>query len=134
MRDRREKRRVKTAGAWPALLAVLALLVQGLIPAAAMAYEARADVPAMVVLCTADGARTVAVPSDSQDHKGFAGLKCHDCVMASIAAVTPPAPQVAPVRYVQIVRLEARRIDAIRQVARPPPRPPSQGPPGLFNR
>jgi hypothetical protein len=127
-----EKRQTSVVGALPALLAVLSLLVQALIPASAMAQEFRSQAHGRtVVLCTADGARAVEVPAEDH-HKGFAGLKCHDCVMASIAAVVPPAGEAAPVRYSQILRVERRRATAGRAIERPAPRPPSQGPPDQF--
>ena len=124
-----KNRQVSVAGALPLLLAVLSLLIQALIPASAMAYEFRSQTSSRtVVLCTADGARSVEVPAEDH-HRGFAGLKCHDCVMASITAVEPPAGQAAPVRYSQIIRVELRRSIAGRAITRPAPRPPSQGPP-----
>jgi len=130
-----EKRRISASGALPALVAVLALLVQALIPASAMAQEFRSRASTQtVILCTADGARSVEVAAEKvpgqEHHTGFAGLKCHDCVMVSIAAVMPPAGDPAPVRYSQIIRVELTRTKAGRAIERPAPRPPSQGPPG----
>jgi hypothetical protein len=79
-------RRGQSRSTWPiALLAMLALLVQALIPAAAMAHDARAASPA-IVICTADGAKTVQVAGEKQAPKGFDGYACYQCVAASLAA------------------------------------------------
>ena len=126
-------RRVQSRSTWPiALLAVLALLVQALIPAAAMAYEARNG--QSLVICTAQGAKTVTVDGKKQAPKGFGGYACYQCVAASLATVDTPAAQVSlPVLYaarIQIAPPLARRGHA---PARAPPRPPSQGPPSFLN-
>jgi hypothetical protein len=127
-------RRAQTRTTWPiALLAMLALLVQALIPAAAMAHDAAGQ---SVVICTADGARSVEVANGAlgdvigkKDSKGFAGLPCAQCVAVSLATTTPPDVAVAPVLYA--ARLEAAPHAALTGVAlaRAPPRPPGQGPP-----
>jgi hypothetical protein len=127
-----KNKKVSAAGALPALLAVLSLLVQALISTSAMAYEFRSETSSRtVVLCTADGARSVEVPAEDH-HKGFAGLKCHDCVMASLAGMLHPAGDAAPVHYSEIIRVELRRASAGRAIERPALRPPSQGPPDRF--
>ncbi len=109
-----------------AWLAMLALCVQGLSPAAALAAEAEGR---SIVICTADGAKTLhGVAAPGSEGQGFAGLKCADCVFASLAGVTPVAAAV-PVSYAYA----ALRTPAVRSAkplgARAPPRPPSQGPP-----
>ena len=114
-----------------ALLAVFALMVQALIPAAAMAA---APGPAgALVICTAFGAQTVTPdgkPAAPAPRKGFAGMPCRDCLAAAMSAVAPaPAPAVQPVVY-QAARLEHAppvRLDPPN--ARAPPRPLGQGPP-----
>jgi hypothetical protein len=117
-------------GALPAALALLALCIQLLIPAASLATEAKTDART-VVLCTIDGAKTVTVPGGDTQHHGFGGLKCHDCVMASIAAVSPGEALALPIRYAAEKRLAP--IDRASRLpgARAPPRPPSTGPPAL---
>ncbi|MES2033149.1 MAG: DUF2946 family protein [Pseudomonadota bacterium] len=129
MRIGRENRRDKSTGALPALLAVLALVVQLLIPAASMAYEARVGRGPLIVMCTADG--PVAVSSaDQPDHgKSFGGLKCHDCVMASVAAVGADAPLSTPIRYAVRIAIAAPGQDRPQTRSRAPPRPPSTAPP-----
>jgi len=127
-------RRGQSRTTWPiALLAMLALLVQALIPAAAMAYEPGRG--QAMVICTADGAKTVTV--DGQDpapKKGFAGLPCSQCVAASLATTQTPDSLVSgPVLYAaraEIAPPMARRGMA---PARAPPRPPGQGPPSSLN-
>ena len=73
---------------WPALAAALILLLQGLIPGAAIAHRSSDDLQ----VCTSAGVRLIAVPGEAshKDH-GFGGLACEQCVMASFAAVTPAA-------------------------------------------
>jgi hypothetical protein len=123
-------RRAQTRSTWPiALLAMLAVLVQALMPAAAMAHDAAGQ---SVLICTADGAKTVEVAGDvigKKDPKGFGGLPCAQCVAVALATTTPPDIAVAPVLY--SARLEAAPRAALTGVAlaRAPPRPPGQGPP-----
>jgi len=129
----RENRRRKTSGALPALVAALALVVQLLIPAASMAYEARAGHAPLIMMCTADG--LVAVSSDNQPGhgKGFAGLKCHDCVMASVAAIGADLPVSTPLRYAARIETALPGQDRPQTRSRAPPRPPSTAPPITLN-
>ena len=124
-------RRAQPRTTWPiALLAMLALLVQALVPAAAMAHDAAGQA---VVICTTDGAKTVEVTGDvigkPKPMKGFGGLPCAQCVAVALATTTPPDIAVAPVLY--SARIEAAPRAALTGVAmaRAPPRPPGQGPP-----
>jgi DUF2946 family protein len=113
-----------------ALLAVFALMVQMLVPAAAMAAQ---PAPAgALVICTASGTQTIAPdgkPAAPAQHKGFGGMPCQDCLAAALAVVAA-----APIT-VQRVAYEAARVDhapiarPIAPRARAPPRPPGQGPP-----
>jgi hypothetical protein len=112
------------------LAALLALLVQALLPAAAMATESVGAV--RVELCTEQGAKTVVLGADGKVQKeGFAGLPCHDCLAATMAVVVTPELAVAPVAYValQVRHVAETKTPAPR--ARAPPRPPGQGPPHL---
>jgi hypothetical protein len=127
MRSSRPLRRSPRRGALPAALALFALCVQLLIPAASLAHEAQ-DSSRTVVLCTLDGAKTVVVPGDQPAH-GFGGLKCHDCVMASVAAVQPGEATTVPVRYAIESRLTVTDLDRPQARSRAPPRPPSTAPP-----
>jgi hypothetical protein len=112
---------------------MLALLVQALIPASAMAHDARTGSQA-IVICTVEGARTVQVGGEKQTPKSFGGYACYQCVAASLAVTTPPDALVsAPVLY-------AARVEAVPPLARrglaparAPPKPPSQGPPLRLN-
>ena len=117
-----------------ALVAVFALMVQALIPAAAMAQAP--DGRGATVICTAAGTRTIAAdgaakaPKPGDARRGFGGMPCQDCLAAAMAAVTAPSPvamqpvvyETARVEHAPVVRLLAPR-------ARAPPRPPGQGPP-----
>lgn len=130
MSFRRQIRRParQSGGVLPVLMAVLALLIQALTPAVAAAQEAGGT--QTVVLCTSMGEKIVTVPGESAP-KPFDGYKCHDCVMAAVTAIAPPSDESLPVRYVAIVRNERARAHRLAEPARPPPRPPSQGPPIL---
>ena len=132
MRSRRPVRPTPRRGALAAALALLALCVQLLIPAASLATEAKGDART-VVLCTLDGEKTVTIPGDDQQHHGFGGLKCHDCVMASIAAIPASEAPAMPIRYAAESRIAPISRAARRPGARAPPRPPSTAPPALQN-
>lgn len=101
-----------------------------LIPAAAA--QAHLAGP-QIVICTLQGAKTVSL--DQQDHDGgFAGLKCYQCVGASLATVSAEAPVlVAPVTYGRAISTAPFAEAAPPVGARAPPRPPGQGPPDLSN-
>jgi len=113
-----------------ALLAVFALMVQALIPGAAMA--ARPGPAATMVICTASGTETVTADGKpAAPHKqAFGGMPCQDCLAAAMAVVAPaPAPSVQPVAYA-IARVEHAPVRSVLAPrARAPPRPPGQGPP-----
>ena len=111
------------------LAAVLALFGQALLPAAAMAAESL--VSFQIELCTDQGAKTVVIGADGEVQKGFAGLPCHDCLGATIAAIASPELAVAPVSYVHVEVRHATPTAPLRPRARAPPRPPGQGPPPL---
>ena len=133
MSNRRQKRRLSGPGALPAILAVLALLLQALVPGMAVAQSGgSAGGTRTVVLCTSMGEKTVTLPDDSAPRPVMAS-KCHDCVMAAVTAVVPPSAHSLPVRYAAIVRHEMAQAWRAPEPARPPPRPPSQGPPTLFD-
>ncbi|MDP2259196.1 MAG: DUF2946 domain-containing protein [Caulobacter sp.] len=114
-------------------LAVLSLLTQLLIPAASLAHETAPVERNATVVCTADGAVTLALPGDAGEHDGFGGFKCHDCVMASVASVQAFALTVDLPGYA--VGLETARPGRDRPASRSPapPRPPSTAPPALLN-
>lgn len=109
-----------------ALFAVFALMVQGLIPAAAMA---RTTASGGQIICTATGTETVATPGKPAPPKGFAGMPCQDCLAAAMAFVVTPELAVRPVAYV-VARVEhVTATPRLEPRARAPPRPPGQGPP-----
>jgi len=113
-----------------ALLAVFALLVQALIPTAALA--ARPDAAGATIICTATGTETLGADGKpaSPHKRDFGGMPCQDCLAAALAVVTPaPAPTVQPVAYA-IARVEHAPVRSLLAPrARAPPRPPGQGPP-----
>jgi hypothetical protein len=110
-----------------ALLAVFALLVQALIPSAAMATQANDG----GVICTATGTHApggLTRPSDAG--KTFGGMPCQDCLAAAMAmVVASPVIAAQPVAY-EVARIEHASTTALPAPrARAPPRPPGQGPP-----
>jgi hypothetical protein len=114
-----------------ALLAVFALLVQALIPAAAAAAQGSAG---DITICTATGTATISAAAPGshpgKSHHGFGGLPCQDCLSAALAATAAvPSLDVRPVAY-EMARVEhITAVGFIAPRARAPPRPPGQGPP-----
>ncbi|WP_372782144.1 DUF2946 domain-containing protein [Phenylobacterium sp.] len=109
-----------------ALLAVFALLVQALIPAAAMARPEPAD---GLTICVSTGVQTLAAHGQPAPHKGFAGMPCQDCLAAAMAIVIAPELAVRPVAYAAERLEHAPVLSLLEPRARAPPRPPGQGPP-----
>jgi hypothetical protein len=111
--------------AFGAALAALVLLLQGLIPGAALAY----DHPREIQLCTAHGVKLVRLDHGKGGH--FGGLACEQCVMASLTAVAgEPPPEPPPTAFAYDAPPLPAPAAAPRQ-ARAPPRPPSTAPPVL---
>lgn len=110
------------------LAALLALLVQALLPAAALTAESLGA--RTVEICSDEGAKTIVVGADGEAREGgFAGLPCHDCLGATLAVIAAPELTAAEVAYaVAEVRHVAATV-AAEPRARAPPRPPGQGPP-----
>lgn len=120
-----------------AFVAVLAVLVQVMTPAAAMAHDLR-ESGSSIVICTAEGSKVVIVSEDgsvrTEPAKSFMGLKCTDCVGPALATtLSAPIPAIVPVQYAQFVETPVQRVIGVRGHARAPPRPPSQGPPAFLN-
>lgn len=110
-----------------ALLAVFALLVQALWPAAAVAAP---DFGAAAMVCTGHGL-AAAPDGGSAPDKRTGGHPCQHCVCPSLA-VTPPPLAAAPageVSYTDAVALDppAQDLAPGRGLAAPPP--PGRGPP-----
>lgn len=115
-----------------AALAALALLIQALIPAAAIAHDAANGGVAMVI-CTGGGEKTVLVGADAPGaaKKHFMGLHCTACAFANFAAVDGAdlGLSARPVRYATAASAFPPERAFVAQGARAPPRPPGQGPP-----
>lgn len=116
---------------WACFAVVMALLCPFLFPVQASAQGARGfmlcveqpDAPAVV-----DTVAAQKVASATKT-KPYQGLKCADCVLASLMAITTPVPQVVPVIYVTERLNLAPAANTIQVRARAPPRPHSCGPP-----
>ena len=111
-----------------AALGVFALMLQALLPAAALAAQARGG-GEPVAICSLAGAQTVAGDPAARHGKGFAGLPCQDCLTCAIAALPTPEPQALPVRYAVRTTTNPRAHELGPRLAGAPPRPPGQGPP-----
>ena len=112
-----------------ALFAVFALVVQALVPAAALAG------PRLVpgdLICDGGRVHAAADPAGPTHHKAMGGMPCQDCVAAALAAIAPPAPSIVPVAY-ETARIEhAPDARPVAPRARGPPRPFGQGPPSTI--
>lgn len=134
MLEPRETKRQKAGRARLVLwLGAFALLVQALLPAAALAAQARTR-GEQLVICTSMGVRTISVTADGagQDDdssKGFAGLPCQDCLAAAGAVIPAPHSAAQPVAYAYAAVEHSPERSWAPQMARAPPRPPGQGPP-----
>ncbi len=121
---------------WALFAVVMALLTQALFPPQVMA--ATGEHGTRFVLCTAgiDSAPIVdktAIKLFKAQHKGLNGLKCANCLVASVTAIAAPPVQVQPVFYT-IGHADFRPVAVRTPVkARAPPRPFSCGPPSSSN-
>lgn len=110
------------------LAATFALVFGALLPSA-VAASARHDRP--IVLCSAEGPRTVQVGANGErGAEDLAALKCAACIMAAVAALpapppAEPAPRIKPRPLSFAIVQRAERLPP----ARAPPRPPSTAPP-----
>lgn len=130
MPDGRDRTRQSAGRARLALwLGVLALLVQALLPAAALAAQSRSPGGEQMAICTSVGVRTVAVDPSEDAKTPFAGLPCQDCLAAAVAALPAPDPAAEPVAYARARIDHGPERSWAPQLARAPPRPPGQGPP-----
>lgn len=116
---------------WALFAVVLALFTQILFPPQVMAMPS--DHGVQMVLCTSgmDSQPIVdkLVVKSPVKKPGLAGLKCAQCVLASVTAITTPQPVFQPAVYT-VAHADftpATRHSPIK--ARAPPRPHSCGPP-----
>ena len=110
-----------------ALALVLALVLQGLAPAAALAHD-QTPSSGLIEICSSGGLKSVHAASPQSRHHGFGGLACEQCVMASLTMVAAEPPGLAA-RF-DTVAFTYRPISERPSILpRAPPRPPSQGPP-----
>jgi hypothetical protein len=117
--------RTQRSDAWglTAILAAFALLVQIMAPTVAMARVADS---ATVEICSAGQAKIVTL-GHAAHHKGFFGLKCADCAVASLAGAAPITPPV-PTRIAQSIRVRPSLARTGSLGARSPPRIREQSP------
>lgn len=119
---------------WTCFAVVMALFTQMLFPPQVMAASTASGT--QFLICTAGlDATPIADTATAKlfktlGHKpGLQGLKCADCVLASITAVTQPPQAFTPVVYT-LSHADFKPAPDISAVqARAPPRPHSCGPP-----
>ncbi len=117
---------------WACFAVVMALLTQVFFPPQVMAADTAHG--QTMVLCSSglDAAPIVdpALAKVVKAHRsGLQGLKCANCVLASITAVTTPVTTFVPAVYT-VAHIDFRPAALTSPVqARAPPRPFSQGPP-----
>ena len=119
---------------WACFAVAMALLTQVFFPPQVMAADT-AHGPAAILCSAGLDATAIADPALVKGlklHKsGLQGLKCANCVLASITAVATPSATFVPLVHV-IARVDFRPVAATAPVgARSPPRPFSCGPPFL---
>ena len=119
---------------WTCFAVVMALFTQILFPPQVMAAPSAAGT--QFVICTADmDAAPIADAATARlfkaiGHKpGLQGLKCANCVLASVTAVTTPDAVFTPAIYTVTHADFKPAPDMSAAKARAPPRPHSCGPP-----
>lgn len=121
-----------TRRAMIALVALLAVLVQLLVPSTAMA--ARRGPGAGTVICTAVGLQTVSIEDTSAPAQTSSHFdECKHCVCATPPLMAPePSGVSVPFRYTtHVLRLAYLEDQAERERVLAAPPPPSRGPPRL---
>ncbi len=117
-------RRPRHSDAWSltAILAAMAIMVQALMPAVAVAQAGR-DGDVLMQICSGAPLKSETAPLQ----KGFAGFHCADCAAASLATVTPVAT-LLPVRIAASVVISTGLRRAAVLAPRGPPRQREQSP------
>lgn len=109
------------------LAAVFAVVLGALLPSAALAGS-RDGRP--IVMCSAQGPKTIRVGGDGDQTSGLKDARCAFCIVAQSAALPPPSPP-EPLPVVRPARTTEWTVfnQAAPPPARAPPRPPSTAPP-----
>ncbi|MEH6700031.1 MAG: DUF2946 family protein [Brevundimonas sp.] len=109
------------------LAAVFAVVLGALLPSAALAGS-RDGRP--IVLCSAQGPKTIRVGGDGDQTSGLADARCAFCIAAHATALPPPSPpQPLPVIRPAAAVAWTAAARAAPPPARAPPRPHSTAPP-----
>jgi hypothetical protein len=109
------------------LAAVFAVVLGSLLPSAALAGS-RDGRP--IVMCSAEGPRTIRVGGDGDQTTGLADAACAVCIAAHAPALPPPSPpQPLPVFRPATLVAWTTASRAAPPPARAPPRPHSTAPP-----
>ncbi|MFT4955636.1 MAG: hypothetical protein ACI8U3_002033 [Brevundimonas sp.] len=109
------------------LAAVFAVVLGALLPSAALAGS-RDGRP--IVMCSAEGPRTIRVGGDGDQTSGLADAACAFCIAAQTPALPPPSPpQPLPVIRPATTVAWTAAAQAAPPPARASPRPHSTAPP-----
>ncbi|ESQ89624.1 hypothetical protein ABAC460_12200 [Asticcacaulis sp. AC460] len=111
---------------WACFAVVFALLGQALFPVQALAFTMDHGA---AILCNDTTAQAVSDKASSTDKSGMMGLKCADCVLASVTAIQTPVPAIETVVYTIAYAELKPAAERAPVKARAPPRPHSCGPP-----
>ena len=119
---------------WASFGVALALFLQVVFPAHVMAMSRGGET--VFVMCSGDGLSAQPVVDynftatlKAEDSTKTQGLKCPDCVLATLTAIPPDSLYFEPVQYTSIIVKPPVNRAQNRPQARAPPRPHSCGPP-----
>ncbi|MFN4296332.1 MAG: DUF2946 family protein [Brevundimonas sp.] len=109
------------------LAAVFAIVLGALLPSAALAGS-RDGRP--IVMCSAQGPKTIRVGGDGEQTSGLKDARCAFCIPAHTPALPPPSPpRLLPVLRPATTVAWTAAAQAAPPPARAPPRPYSTAPP-----
>lgn len=109
------------------MAALFALVLAALLPSAVMATARPGEA---LVLCTAEGPKTISVDEDGNAPPALDGSACAACVFPHAAVLPePPLPEPASVPAVRPRTVWTPSRPRLQPPARAPPRPPSTAPP-----
>ena len=108
------------------MAALFALVLATLLPSAVMATARPGEA---VVLCTAEGPRTISVDDDGKA-PALDGSACAACVLAHATILPePPTPRAVRIQVPSVEVPWTMTVARLQPPSRAPPRPPSTAPP-----
>jgi hypothetical protein len=119
---------------WASFGVAIALFLQVLFPTHVMAMSRSGET--VFVMCSGDGLNAQPVVDynltatlKAEDSTKTQGLKCPDCVLASLTAIVPDTTRYEVVQYPAIAAIVPLNREHERPQSQAPPRPHSCGPP-----